>query len=135
MIPWRGIRSALMKQGYGETGQENRLPAFRCLNAGCGQGQTVRLQSQRWTGHARSMQRPARASPIMLRANLLPGRRPLLTTVMDEYSRAMWGYSSSRAPAALNTELALRQRIWPREPNTIGMSSSTLTPGILGINE
>jgi putative transposase len=39
--------------------------------------------------------------------------RPWLTTVMDDYSRAICGYVVfSGAPSAINTALALRQAIW-----------------------
>jgi len=39
--------------------------------------------------------------------------RPWLTTVMDDYSRAICGYMVfTGAPSALNTALALRQAIW-----------------------
>ena len=39
--------------------------------------------------------------------------RPWLTTVMDDYSRAICGYTVfTGAPSALNTSLALRQEIW-----------------------
>lgn len=41
--------------------------------------------------------------------------RPWLTTVMDDYSRAICGYMVfTGAPSALNTALALRQAIWPK---------------------
>lgn len=41
--------------------------------------------------------------------------RPWLTTVMDDYSRAICGYMVfSGAPSAINTALALRQAIWPK---------------------
>lgn len=43
--------------------------------------------------------------------------RPWLTTVMDDYSRAVCGYTVfTGAPSALNTALALRQAIW-RKPD------------------
>ena len=43
--------------------------------------------------------------------------RPWLTTVMDDYSRAICGYTVfSGAPSALNTALTLRQAIW-RKPD------------------
>jgi putative transposase len=43
--------------------------------------------------------------------------RPWLTTVMDDYSRAICGYTVfTGAPSALNTALALRQAVW-RKPN------------------
>lgn len=39
--------------------------------------------------------------------------RPRLTTVMDDYSRAICGYMVfAGAPSAMNTALALRQAIW-----------------------
>ena len=39
--------------------------------------------------------------------------RPWLTTVIDDYSRAICGYMVfTGAPSALNTALALRQAIW-----------------------
>ncbi|GLU61389.1 hypothetical protein Pure05_39000 [Paenarthrobacter ureafaciens] len=39
--------------------------------------------------------------------------RPWLTTVMDDYSRALCGYTVfTGSPSALNTALALRQAIW-----------------------
>lgn len=41
--------------------------------------------------------------------------RPWLTTVMDDYSRAICGYVVFEgAPSAMNTALALRQAIWPK---------------------
>lgn len=41
--------------------------------------------------------------------------RPWLTTVMDDYSRAICGYMVFEgAPSAMNTALALRQAIWPK---------------------
>lgn len=41
------------------------------------------------------------------------GARPWLTTVIDDYSRAVVGYTVFiGAPSALNTSLALRQAIW-----------------------
>ena len=44
--------------------------------------------------------------------------RPWLTTVIDDYSRAVAGYMVFLgAPSALNTSLALRQAIW-RKPDT-----------------
>lgn len=44
--------------------------------------------------------------------------RPWLTTVIDDYSRAVAGYTVFiGAPSALNTSLALRQAIW-RKPHT-----------------
>lgn len=51
---------------------------------------------------------------LVLDANLKPGR-PWLTTIMDDYSRAICGYMVFLgAPSALNTALALRQGIWPK---------------------
>lgn len=42
--------------------------------------------------------------------------RPWLTTVMDDYSRAICGYTVfTGAPSALNTALALRQAIWRKQ--------------------
>lgn len=42
--------------------------------------------------------------------------RPWLTTVIDDYSRAVAGYMVFYgAPSALNTSLALRQAIWRKE--------------------
>ena len=42
--------------------------------------------------------------------------KPWLTTVIDDYSRAVAGYFFSfDAPSALNTSLALRQAIWRKE--------------------
>ena len=45
--------------------------------------------------------------------------RPWLTTVMDDYSRAICGYMVfAGAPSAMNTALALRQAIWRKsEPS------------------
>ena len=41
--------------------------------------------------------------------------RPWLTTIMDDYSRAICGYMVfGGAPSAMNTALALRQAIWPK---------------------
>src|SRR5699024_2480976 len=41
--------------------------------------------------------------------------RPWLTTIMDDYSRAICGYMVFEgAPSAMNTALALRQAIWPK---------------------
>ena len=43
-------------------------------------------------------------------------RKPWLTTVMDDYSRAIAGmFISLEAPSALNTALALRQAIWKKQ--------------------
>lgn len=51
---------------------------------------------------------------LVLDANLLPGR-PWLTTILDDYSRAICGYMLFLgAPSAMNTALALRQGIWPK---------------------
>lgn len=51
---------------------------------------------------------------LVLDANLLPAR-PWLTTIMDDYSRAICGYMLFLgAPSAMNTALALRQAIWPK---------------------
>ena len=51
---------------------------------------------------------------LVLDANLLPAR-PWLTTIIDDYSRAICGYMIFLgAPSALNTALALRQAIWPK---------------------
>lgn len=51
---------------------------------------------------------------LVLDANLKPAR-PWLTTIMDDYSRAICGYMLFLgAPSALNTALALRQGIWPK---------------------
>ncbi|APE38635.1 transposase [Nocardia mangyaensis] len=42
-------------------------------------------------------------------------RRPWLTVVLDDYSRAVTGYTVTLgAPSALNTSLALRQAIWTK---------------------
>lgn len=52
---------------------------------------------------------------VIVGANGKPDR-PWLTTVMDDYSRAICGYTVfTGAPSALNTALALRQAIW-RKP-------------------
>ena len=41
--------------------------------------------------------------------------RPWLTTVLDDYSRAICGYMLfTGAPSSMNTALALRQAIWPK---------------------
>jgi putative transposase len=51
---------------------------------------------------------------LVLDANLKPGR-PWLTTILDDYSRAVCGYMLFLgAPSAMNTALALRQAIWPK---------------------
>ncbi|GAB3045095.1 Mu transposase C-terminal domain-containing protein [Sediminivirga luteola] len=48
-------------------------------------------------------------------ANSTP-ERPWLTTVIDDYSRAICGYMVfTGAPSAMNTALALRQAIWRKE--------------------
>jgi putative transposase len=45
--------------------------------------------------------------------------RPWLTTIMDDYSRAICGYTIFLgAPSAMNTALALRQAIWPKIDGT-----------------
>ena len=45
--------------------------------------------------------------------------KPWLTTVIDDYSRAVAGYFLSfDAPSALNTSLALRQAIWRKEDSS-----------------
>lgn len=52
---------------------------------------------------------------LVLDSNLMPAR-PWLTTVMDDHSRAICGYTVFLgAPSAMNTALALRQAIWPKE--------------------
>ena len=46
---------------------------------------------------------------------LAGGERPWLTIVLDDYSRAVAGYSLTvAAPSALGTSLALRQAMWPK---------------------
>lgn len=51
---------------------------------------------------------------LVLNANMKPAR-PWLTTIVDDYSRAICGYTIFLgAPSALNTALALRQAIWPK---------------------
>lgn len=51
---------------------------------------------------------------LVLDANLKPAR-PWLTTILDDYSRAICGYMIFLgAPSAMNTALALRQAIWPK---------------------
>lgn len=53
---------------------------------------------------------------LIIGANGKPDR-PWLTTVIDDYSRALCGYMVfTGAPSALNTALALRQAIW-RKPD------------------
>ena len=48
--------------------------------------------------------------------------RPWLTTVIDDYSRAVAGYMVFLgAPSALNTSLALRQAIWRKPPGLAGL--------------
>ena len=45
-----------------------------------------------------------------------PPVRPWLTVIMDDYSRAIAGFSlSCQAPSAIHTALVLRQAIW-RKP-------------------
>jgi putative transposase len=45
-----------------------------------------------------------------------PAAKPWLTTVIDDYSRAVAGYFLSfDDPSALHTSLALRQAIWRKE--------------------
>lgn len=52
---------------------------------------------------------------LILGANGKPDR-PWLTTVVDDYSRAICGYTVfTGAPSALNTALALRQAIWRKQ--------------------
>lgn len=47
------------------------------------------------------------------------GERPWLTIILDDYSRAVAGYSLNiAAPSALNTSLALRQAIWAKPDPT-----------------
>ena len=42
--------------------------------------------------------------------------RPWLTTIMDDYSRALCGYMIfTGAPSSLNTALVLREAIWPKK--------------------
>ena len=44
------------------------------------------------------------------------GRKPWLTIILDDYSRAVAGFLLSfLAPSALQTALALRQAIWRKE--------------------
>jgi len=51
---------------------------------------------------------------LVLDANLKPAR-PWLTTILDDYSRAICGYTIFLgAPSAMNTALALRRAIWPK---------------------
>ena len=51
---------------------------------------------------------------LVLDANLKPAR-PWLTTIIDDYSRAISGYMLFLgAPSAMNTAQALRQGIWPK---------------------
>jgi putative transposase len=51
---------------------------------------------------------------LVLDANLKPAR-PWLTTILDDYSRAICGYMVFLGtPSAMNTALALRQAIWPK---------------------
>jgi putative transposase len=52
---------------------------------------------------------------VLLREGQEPDR-PWLTTIIDDYSRAIAGYYLSfEAPCALHTSLALRQAIWRKE--------------------
>ncbi|WP_426998002.1 Mu transposase C-terminal domain-containing protein [Pseudarthrobacter sp. N5] len=52
---------------------------------------------------------------LIIGANGKPDR-PWLTAVMDDYSRAICGYTVfTGAPSALNTALALRQSIWRKQ--------------------
>lgn len=52
---------------------------------------------------------------LIIGANGKPDR-PWLTAVMDDYSRAICGYTVfTGAPSALNTALALRQAIWRKQ--------------------
>lgn len=52
---------------------------------------------------------------VILDANEQPAR-PWLTVILDDYSRAVCGYMVFLdAPSALNTALALRQGIWPKD--------------------
>lgn len=55
---------------------------------------------------------------LILDANQKPAR-PWLTTILDDHSRAICGYTVFLgAPSAMNTALALRQGIWPKDgPN------------------
>lgn len=51
---------------------------------------------------------------LVLDANRKPAR-PWLTVILDDYSRAVCGYMVFLgAPSAMNTALALRQGIWPK---------------------
>lgn len=44
------------------------------------------------------------------------GKKPWLTTIIDDYSRAICGYDLTfEHPSAMNTALALRQAIWRKE--------------------
>jgi len=51
---------------------------------------------------------------LLLREARRPAR-PWLTTIIDDYSRAIAGYYHFDAPCSLNTSLALRQAIWRKE--------------------
>ncbi len=58
--------------------------------------------------------------------------RPWLTIVMDDYSRAICGYTVfTGAPSAMNTALALRQAIWRKTDPTWAMSG---IPDILHVD-
>jgi len=58
--------------------------------------------------------------------------RPWLTTVMDDHSRAICGYTVfTGAPSALNTALALRQAIWRKTDPTWAMCG---LPNILHVD-
>lgn len=58
--------------------------------------------------------------------------RPWLTTVMDDYSRAVCGYMVfTGAPSALNTALALRQAIWRKSDPSWAMCG---VPDILHVD-
>lgn len=53
---------------------------------------------------------------ILVLDNNKQPRKPWLTVIMDDYSRALAGYYLSfNAPSALQTSLALRQAIWRKE--------------------
>lgn len=48
--------------------------------------------------------------------------RPWLTTILDDYSRAVCGYMVfTGAPSSMNTALALRQAIWPKADSAWSM--------------
>ncbi|MEV8252368.1 Mu transposase C-terminal domain-containing protein [Rhodoglobus sp. NPDC076762] len=58
---------------------------------------------------------------LIVGANGKPDR-PWLTTVMDDYARAICGYTVfTGAPSAINTALALRQAIWRKTDPAWGM--------------